>query len=512
MQQISASDFIEENLKTIFAYSLSKVSDKTDAEDLTNEIVLAILKSAGRIKNPNAFYGYVWKIASNTCCKFIRRKTRVSFCEINSDISDGYDFTEELFAHEDISNLRREIALLSKEYRECTVAYYYDGLSCSDISDKLNISLEMVKYYLFKTRKILKEGICMEREFGEKSFKPEPFEFHTIFSEKCNSEYCSLFARKLPGQILMSAYYAPISIRELSVELGVASVYLEDEIMLLEKYNLISKVSSGKYQTKLVIFTDDYMKELYGKAEKSAVSAMAEILKSVKGKLLKIREINDICGKLSDSRILWAVLWPVMRLGYGKMKDEYSELNERITLYSGASGINYGVSGSGQREELECGTFAGYSGIDENYYASAADFGILPKNNRYFFSMDYAALKDKIYNTVSGKIIPEFMILTKTEEELLFKLLSAESLMMSKLYRELFLLACQIMYMHAPKRVYDVDRIVFQTLFFQTLGFIGYCAVKSGELRLPDFDGAAAVYIRENTEEEENAVSQEILI
>lgn len=66
--------------------------------------------------------------------------------------------------------------------------------------------------------------------------------------------------------------------------------------------------------------------------------------------------------------------------------------------------------------------------------------------------------------------------------------------------------------MHAPKNVYDIDRIVFQTLFFQTLGFIGYCTVKSGELSLPDFDGAAAVYIRENTVEEEDAVSQEILI
>lgn len=113
----------------------------------------------------------------------------------------------------------------------------------------------------------------------------------------------------------MSAYYAPISVRELSVELGVASVYLEDEIILLEKYNLISKVSSGKYQTKLVIFTDDYMEEFYKKAEKPAVSALAEIMKSIKGKLNEIRKINNICGKLSDNRILWAILWPVMRLG-----------------------------------------------------------------------------------------------------------------------------------------------------------------------------------------------------
>ena len=59
--------------------------------------------------------------------------------------------------------LRRELALLSREYRECTVAYYFEGLSCAETASRLHISLEMVKYYLFKTRKILREGISMER-------------------------------------------------------------------------------------------------------------------------------------------------------------------------------------------------------------------------------------------------------------------------------------------------------------------------------------------------------------
>ena len=59
---------------------------------------------------------------------------------------------------------------------------YINGLSCSQTSQKLGISLEMVKYYLFKTRKLLKEGIGMEREYGEKSYNPAKFEFVTIFS------------------------------------------------------------------------------------------------------------------------------------------------------------------------------------------------------------------------------------------------------------------------------------------------------------------------------------------
>ena len=207
-QQPDVMQFIEENLKTIFAYALSRVSNKEDAEDLTNDIVVAMLQSADKLKTPEAFYGYVWGIAANTYRKFLRKRGRLeqelpvealrkSEDTETSSENCGYDrfavsedFAEELAEHmelqENAAKLRREIALLSKEHRECTVAYYFEELSCAEVAKRLGISLEMVKYYLFKTRKILKEGISMEREFGEKSFKPEPFEFVTIYEKNFN--------------------------------------------------------------------------------------------------------------------------------------------------------------------------------------------------------------------------------------------------------------------------------------------------------------------------------------
>ena len=39
-----------------------------------------------------------------------------------------------------------------------------------------------------------------------------------------------------------------------------------------------------------------------------------------------------------------------------------------------------------------------------------------------------AGFKEKIYKTVSGEIIPEFMIFTEAEENNLFEILSAETL------------------------------------------------------------------------------------
>lgn len=227
-------------------------------------------RRGGRIRSEEALFGYVWTIAANTYKKYLRRKSRCAAVEWDEnrlgEIPDDEDFTETLLQSERLNRLRRELSLLSGQYRECTVAYYFDGLSCAETAEKLHISLEMVKYYLFKTRKILKEGIGMERTFGEKSYKPSRFEFVTIFSGQFNREYRNLFSRKLPGSVLSSAYYTPMTVRELSVELGVAAVYMEDEVALLEKYGLLAALPGGKYQTALVIFTEGYTREFYRSA------------------------------------------------------------------------------------------------------------------------------------------------------------------------------------------------------------------------------------------------------
>lgn len=500
MKSAVITEIIEENLKTIFAYALSRVSNKEDAEDLTNDIVAALLASADKIRNEDAFYGYVWAVAANTYRKFIRNRKRHTSEEIDENIRENEDFTEELARRDDYMVLRREISLLSREYRKCTVAYYFDGLSCSEVAKKFGISLEMVKYYLFKTRKILKEGISMEREFGEKSFRPAPFEFVTIFSGRFNGEYKNLFTRKLPGQILMSAYYTPMTIRELAIELGVASVYLEDEVGMLEKYNLIKPLSGGKYQTNLVIFTEEYTNEFYKTAEKFAIPEMGKILACVKEKIDGIRAIIPRGDKLSESRIMWSLVWPLMRRGIDCFGDyeENTRYSDKDVLYGDSVGVNYGIAYESNDGEYECHAFAGGMMADDHYHGSAADFGILPKNNRYFDIPDKEPFIQRIYKNISGEIAPDLVIITADEESRLYDLLGDEIEMMAELYKKLFECGCRLMRTHAPKGVENqIESKLFHTLLFRTVGFVGGCAVKSGELNLPDFDGPAAIWILE---------------
>ena len=87
----------------------------------------------------------------------------------------------------------------------------------------------------------------MERKYGEKSYNPSKFGIN-FWGNGGNSYIWETFERKLPGNIVLAAYEKPLTIEELSLELGVSAVYLEDELEILLKYNFITK-SGNKYQT-----------------------------------------------------------------------------------------------------------------------------------------------------------------------------------------------------------------------------------------------------------------------
>ena len=117
MEQQRVSKLVEENMKTIFAYALSRVSHREDAQDLAGDIILAILGSAPRIRDENAFFGYIWAIAANTYKKFLRGRSRMRYEELDDQVPGEEDFTREILRAEEYTTLRRELALLSGQYR-----------------------------------------------------------------------------------------------------------------------------------------------------------------------------------------------------------------------------------------------------------------------------------------------------------------------------------------------------------------------------------------------------------
>ncbi len=498
MNQQTIAALAEANMKTIFAYALNRVSVKEEAEDLAGDILLAVLQSAPQLKNEEAFYGWFWAIAANTTKKYFRKKSGFSVAELEESYSESGDIAETVVCKEEIAVLRRELSLLSKEYRECTLAYYFDELSCREISEKFGISVEMVKYYLYKTRRILKEGIMMTREYGEKSYRPAVFHFHTIFSGAFNREYQNLFSRKLPGNILYCAYYTPMSVSELSLELGVSAVYLEDEIELLKQYDLLTVTGNGKVQTKLCIFTEAFDREFYCASEERFTARLGGILASVKRKLPEIRNLNFRGCTMEENRLMWALYYKLLGEGCGHWKD-FCHVEYPRVLYGDARGVVYGVDYEEGKSIYSSNAFAGYYGLSETTAANFADFGVLGEKNAFGSGHNWSCLSELVNRSRAGGADAPLAYFTPAQVDRIYgEILSDEIAALGEFYRDLTDCAVAIMKNHAPKSVAEeVDAVLRSTIFHRTVGLMGKLAVDTGEMKQPDDDLPAAVFLFE---------------
>ena len=78
-------------------------------------------------------YGFVWAIANNTYKKFLSKKSKSTYVVLDESIADQNDDVCNLILQdEEIQKLRRELALLSKEHRICTVSYYFQHMGCKN--------------------------------------------------------------------------------------------------------------------------------------------------------------------------------------------------------------------------------------------------------------------------------------------------------------------------------------------------------------------------------------------
>jgi hypothetical protein len=145
---------------------------------------------------------------------------------------DSMTLAEEWIHREDLALMRRELAFISSDYRNVVVSFYLEDKSVREIAKSLRLPEGTVKARLFRARKRLKEGMNMAREFGSRSYRPENVNFTSSGSQPSGLPW-SAVQRKIPKNILLEASNNPSTAEELSVALGIALPYMEEEIKIL---------------------------------------------------------------------------------------------------------------------------------------------------------------------------------------------------------------------------------------------------------------------------------------
>ncbi|MCM1188422.1 MAG: RNA polymerase sigma factor [bacterium] len=247
----------KELLPKIYGFCVLKMNTQQEAEDLSQEIcteVLKAIRSGKRIENLNAF---VWSVSNHMFYNYLRRKRHGADVYLSELLSARDDPEEECILKEQKSLLRRELALMTGDYRKAVIMHYFDELSCEEIGAALGKSPGTVRWWLHDARKTIGKGMNTVREFGEKSFHPGALNVSCQGMPGDRFEPMSCVTRKSTQNILLAAYKAPVTVGELCTELGIAAPYVEDELEYLTENQLMREVSRGRYQTDFVILPWD---------------------------------------------------------------------------------------------------------------------------------------------------------------------------------------------------------------------------------------------------------------
>ena len=253
------NEFAENYVEKLFYFCLKKTGNKEDAEELTQDIAYNILYALNGGTIPKGFSAWVWQIARNRYARWAKSKHRARERFTGDPIEemeladDERSILEEMIEKEQLSLLRRELAFIKSEYRNIVVAYYIDNESIRHISEKLSLSVSTVQQRLHRARSILKEGMNMAREFGVRSYKPEEVGFtNSCSSFGENGQPWTILNHGMYKNIFLEAYGNPSTAEELSLELGIALPYMEEELEYLTRETFLIK-EGNKYKTSFPI-------------------------------------------------------------------------------------------------------------------------------------------------------------------------------------------------------------------------------------------------------------------
>jgi RNA polymerase sigma factor (sigma-70 family) len=161
----------------INAYAHGAVGDHARAEDITQDVFISALRRMRETERPISFKPWIYEIARNACIDEFRRSRRAS--EVSLDV-DGESSAVELQlaspdptpdvvaeARQKISDLRGAFGGLSENHHRILVMRELEGLSYSEIGERLGMSRAMVESTLFRARKRLNQEF-RELESGQR--------------------------------------------------------------------------------------------------------------------------------------------------------------------------------------------------------------------------------------------------------------------------------------------------------------------------------------------------------
>jgi len=149
---------------SLYFTMLKMTGDPHDADDLTIEAFGKAFKNLTQYTSEYAFSTWLFKIATNNCIDFMRKKSKGNFT-VNSGIGEddmssqvinlSPDPEEQFIKDQKIHLMHEVVQRLKPHYKKLIELRYFKEYSYEEIVQELNLPLGTVKAQLFRSREFL---------------------------------------------------------------------------------------------------------------------------------------------------------------------------------------------------------------------------------------------------------------------------------------------------------------------------------------------------------------------
>ncbi len=164
--QKAYAELMQRYKDSIYFMALKMVNNKDDAMDLTVETFGKAFENIEKYKPDFAFSTWLFRIATNNCIDFIRKKrlnvvSLQSISEEDKDekqlqiASDTLNPEQTSIKKQESEKLKSIVEQLPQRYRTLIILRYYDEQSYEEIAQQLDLPLGTVKAQLFRARDLM---------------------------------------------------------------------------------------------------------------------------------------------------------------------------------------------------------------------------------------------------------------------------------------------------------------------------------------------------------------------
>ena len=398
----------------ILNWAIKKTGNRSDGEDLAQEVLLQIFVSVAKEEKIEKLENFIWKIAHYTWCKHVKALVRRnSHCELSKILPDDIDFAQDYVDNDalqkELSQMRRKIADLSKLQREAIILHYLDDVPVREVAARLNITETAAAWHLFDARKKIKKELETMKNENTYVYKPGSLLMGAVGDVPQNPDIEKVNDSLIRQNVCLLCRNDGKTIDELAELIGISKPYLEYDLDWLVDREFLS-FDGKRYQNTFIIMDKrhfEYRKAVYLQNK----DAFEKLIDYVWEKEEKIRAINFYGSDFPSERMMWPVLILFLTYVFKNCDKLYpSELSRNEDCEIHKDGGKYHFWAWDKNDKVDITGFYDDSGWE---HITEIDYD---KDNMGF----WLGIYNFDYN--SANFCPEVITAEKTKKQLLLKL------------------------------------------------------------------------------------------